>query len=374
MSLFSLHKEHELSAVIAQTDIEKIVAAYELPPQIPFGVELAPIMFTALFDDGVWQPGSLVPFADVPVNPAATALQFGQQAFEGMKAYKGAHATPVLFRPNMNWRRFARSARRLKMPEVPADLFARALSSLTTTLQAFVPSGRGQSLYLRPTLFGLDPHFALRGSDRTMFLVIASPSDAYYSDSISVMIERKDRRAAPGGTGAEKVGGNYAASLLANERCVAKGYDQSLWLDPDSGENIEELSAMNIVAVIDGELHTPAPSGSLLEGVTRDSMLQLAPNLGLKGISRIMPINALIDDIEAGRCSELFACGTGAIVSPIKAIGEADGQEWALQNVGVVAETFRSALLDIQEGTVEDPFGWTIGASDAAVLEEFLRR
>lgn len=373
VSLFGLYRETTLSAVIAKSEVEKLVEAYELPAEIPFGVELAPIMFTALFEDGAWQSGSLVPFGDVPVNPAATALQFGQQAFEGMKAYKGAHATPVLFRPDMNWQRLGRSARRLKMPEVPAELFARALSALATTLQAFVPAGRGQSLYLRPTLFGLDPHFALRGSDRYMFLVIASPSDAYYSDSIRIMIERNDRRAAPGGTGAEKVGGNYAASLLANERCVAKGYDQSLWLDPDTGENIEELSAMNIVAVIDGQLHTPAPSGSLLEGVTRDSMLQLAPQLGLEGISRTMPINELIADIEAGRCSELFACGTGAIVSPIKAVGEANGQEWTLPKVGVVAEIFRDALLNIQEGTAEDPFGWTVGASDAVALEAFLR-
>jgi len=333
---------------------------------------MAPIMFSAEFHGGVWQPGGLIPFADVPVNPASTALQFGQQAFEGMKAYKGVEAMPHLFRPDMNWRRFARSAARLRMPAVPAPLFAEALSSLSVALASFVPDGRGQSLYLRPTLFGLDPQFAVKGSERFRFLVLASPADAYYSDPIRIMIERESRRAARGGTGAVKVGGNYAASIQANENCVSLGFDQSLWLDPVAGENIEELSAMNFVAVIDGGIHTPAPSGSLLEGVTRDSLLKIAQNLGIAGVSREMSIDALLADIESGRCSELFACGTGAIVAPIAAIGEADGREWSLRDVGRVSAQLRDALLDIQERKVEDSFGWTVAAANVDDLSKFV--
>ena len=361
-----------MTAAIADSEVAGILAGYRLPDKIPFGAELAPVMYRAEFRGGEWQSGSLVPFAEVPLNPASTALQFAQQAFEGMKAYKAANLRPTLFRPNLNWRRFARSAERLRMPVVPPALFADALSSIAGSLAGFIPGGRGQSLYLRPTMFGLDPQFSVKGSARFLFLVIASPSDAYYTDSIRIMIERDNCRAARGGTGAEKVGGNYAASLLANENCVARGFDQSLWLDPATRENIEELSAMNFMAVIDGALHTPAPSGSLLEGVTRDSLLTLAQQLGIEATSRTMPVNDLLRDIEAGRCSELFACGTGAIVAPIVAIGESDGREWSLPDVGRLASRLRDALLDIQEGKTGDQFGWVIDAADREALTAFI--
>ena len=354
------------------TKVTELLTAYQLPDEIPFGVEMAPVMYQAEYRNGAWQTGALVPYGDIPVNPASTALQFAQQAFEGMKAYKGAHESPVLFRPDRNWRRFGRSATRLRMPEVPAHLFADALSAVVNAMSEFVPAGRGQSLYLRPTLFGMDNHFALRGSDRFLFILLASPSDAYYASPIRVMIERENCRAARGGTGAEKVGGNYAASIQANENCVAHGFDQSLWLDPSLGKNIEELSAMNVMAVIDDTLHTPQLSGSLLEGVTRDSLLALATHLGTETHARAMPVDELLSDIEAGRCSELFACGTGAIVAPIAAIGEADGREWPLTDVGRRSAVMRDALLDIQEGRADDPFGWVIPAADKETLAEYL--
>ena len=354
------------------SDVAALLASYRLPEKLTFGVELAPVMYRAEYRDGAWQRGSLVPFGDVPVNPASTALQFAQQCFEGMKAYRGAHARPVLFRPNRNWRRFSNSAARLMMPTVPAGLFADALSSIASAMAPFTPEGRGQSLYLRPTLFGLDPHFAVKGSDRFMFLVLASPSDAYYADPIRIMIERDNTRAASGGTGAVKVGGNYAASLLANRNCVEHGYDQSLWLDPVSRRNIEELSAMNFMAIIDGQLHTPALSGSLLEGVTRDSLMSLAKHLGIETVARPMPVDDLLADIESGRCTELFACGTGAIVAPIRTIGEADGRSWDVSDIGVVSARLRDALLDIQEGRSADPFGWTVDAIDAAALRSYV--
>ena len=361
-----------MTDVNPDSEVAGIIASYRLPDRIPFGVEMAPVMYSAEYRDGEWQTGSLVPYGDVPVSPASTALQFAQQAFEGMKSYKGKHPQPVLFRPNLNWRRFARSAERLRMPVVPPALYAEALSSLASSLAAFIPDGRGQSLYLRPTMFGLDNHFAVKGSDRFLFVVLASPSDAYYASPIRIMIERESCRAAKGGTGAEKVGGNYGASLQANENCVAHGFDQSLWLDPTTRENIEELSAMNFMAVIDGTLHTPALSGSLLEGVTRDSLLKLAQHLGIEGTARTIPVNELLRDIEEGRCSELFACGTGAIVAPIKAIGEADGREWSLPDVGVLSSKLRDALLDIQDGTKADPFGWVIDAVDREDLTAFI--
>ncbi len=352
--------------------VTEILANYRLPHSIPFGVELAPVMFRADCHAGRWQDGDLVQFGPVAVNPASTALQFAQQAFEGMKAYRASGERPVLFRPNLNWRRFGRSAQRLRMPVVPAALFADALSSVASSLARFIPGGRGQSLYLRPTLFGVDAHFAVKGSENFVFVLVASPSDAYYSKPIRVMVERSNCRAATGGTGAEKVGGNYGASLLASENCAARGYDQPLWLDPASRKNIEELSAMNFMAVIDGGLHTPSLSGSLLEGVTRASLLTLAKHLGIRTTERVMPVDELIRDIAAGRCTELFACGTGAIVAPIGTIGEADGTKFELPVVNRMSFQLRDALLDIQEGKAGDPFGWVADATDPDALTRFI--
>ncbi len=357
-----------------ETDVSILLADYELPESLGFGVELAPVMYRADYRDGEWRSGALVPFADVPVNPASTALQFGQQCFEGMKAYQVESSIPILFRPNLNFRRFRKSAHRLCMPDVPSSLFAEALSSITNAMQPYIPGGVGQSLYLRPTIFGLDPHFAVKGSERFTFLVLASPSDAYYAAPIRVMVEREDCRAAVGGTGAEKVGGNYAASLLATERCIQKGFHQSLWLDPKSRSNIEELSAMNFMAVVDGTLCTPALSGSILDGVTRDSILDIARHKRIYAKDTEMPVDELLENIDSGRCSEAFACGTGAIVCPISAIGDADGKEYRLPEVNQMAATLRSSLLDIQECRVPDPFDWVIGSKNSQELSEYLEK
>jgi branched-chain amino acid aminotransferase len=170
------------------------------------------------------------------------------------------------------------------------------------------------------------------------------------------------------------VGGNYGASLFANDNCVRHGFDQSLWLDPATHRNIEELSAMNFMAVIDGELHTPALSGSLLDGVTRNSLLQLAQRLGIRTGERTMPVEDLIGDVKAGRCSELFACGTGAIVAPIGAIGEANGTVYELREVNQMAARLRETLLDIQESKVADPFDWVVDATNARKLGEYLAK
>jgi branched-chain amino acid aminotransferase len=351
-----------------RSDVSRLLGAYRLPDSLSFGVELAPIMYRADYADREWGNAAVVPFTEIPVNPASTALQFAQQAFEGMKAYQVAQAAPTLFRPNLNFQRFNRSARRLCMPAVPASLFAEALSSLTILLQPFIPGGAGQSLYLRPTIFGLDPHFAVKSSERFVFLVLASPSDAYYADPVRVMIERDDCRAAVGGTGAEKVGGNYAASLQATQKCIEKGFGQSLWLDPKTRSNVEELSAMNFMAVVDGELHTPALSGSILGGVTRASLLELARHLGITANETTMPVDELLRNIECGRCSEAFACGTGAIICPISAIGDARGEAIELPEVNRMAATLRAALLDIQEGRADDPFGWVVDPRDGQAL------
>jgi len=345
--------------------ISNILDNYELPATLGFGQELAPVMYRADFSDGQWQDGELVPFGPVAINPAATALQFAQQAFEGMKAFRIAQCSPQLFRPEMNFQRLGRSAERLCMPAPSAELFADSLTQLSSILEAFIPGGNGQSLYLRPTLFGLDPKFAVQGSANFTFLCLASPSDAYYGQPITVMIERENCRASVGGTGAEKVGCNYAASLQATQRSIESGFDQPLWLDPAERKSIEELSGMNFMAVIDGDLHTPVLNGSILPGVTRDSLIRLATSLGVDVFRRNMPVDDLLSDIKSGRCSEVFACGTGAIVCPISAIGEADGSILKLSHVDEMANRLKLALLDIQEGRAADQFKWMVNATQS---------
>lgn len=350
-----------------QTDVTALLKDYALPSPLGFGRELAPIMYRADYMNGTWQPGRLIPFGEVEINPAATCVQFGQQCFEGMKAYQVAQEAPALFRPEMNFARFRRSAGRLCMPAPVSSLFADALSQTTTALRDFIPGNSGQSLYLRPTLLGLDPTFAVKGSENYCFLLIASPSDAYYTAPIKVMVEREHSRAAKGGTGAEKVGGNYAGSLQATGRSIGAGFDQPLWLDAATGTNIEELSGMNFAAIVDGALHTPALSGTILPGITRASLFDIARSQGMDVVERTMPIDELLRDIETGRCSELFACGTAAIISPIAEIGDTETRQTP-KDINKVAKALKDALLGIQEGRKSDTFGWMADAADVDAL------
>jgi branched-chain amino acid aminotransferase len=348
--------------------LNETLGGYRLPDDLGFGRELAPVMYRAEHREGRWTAGGLVPYAPIAINPAATILHYAQQAFEGLKAYRVGQPGPELFRPELNYARLLRSSGRMCMPPLPADLFVDALSQVTVSLADHIPGGSGQSLYLRPFLMGTGPCLAVKSSDVFTFLLIASPSDAYFSKPIRVMVERHHCRAAVGGTGADKVAGNYAASLQATTRCSELGFDQPLWLDPAERQYVEELSGMNLVAVIDGALHTPLLSGSILPGVTRDSLLQLARLQGLEVVERAIPVDELLDDIAAGRCTELFACGTAAIVCPIAAVGEEDGSAVGLAERGRVANQLRAAILDIQEGRADDPFGWMVKAADTAEL------
>lgn len=353
-------------------NVTALLKQYALPSPLGFGNELAPIMYRADYMDGKWQAGQLVPFGEIGINPAATCVQFGQQCFEGMKAYQVKQTAPELFRPEANYARFCRSATRLCMPPPPASLFADAITQLTEAFRDFIPGDTGQSLYLRPTLLGLDHTFAVRSSQTFCFLLIASPSDAYYTTPIKIMVELEHSRAAAGGTGAEKVGGNYAGSLLATDKSIKAGFDQPLWLDAASHTFIEELSGMNFMAVINDELHTPLLSGTILPGVTRASIIQLADSLDVHVVERNMPVKDLLDDIKQGSCSELFACGTAAIISPISEIGEQDSSKIRLPHVDRLAQKLKTALLDIQEGRIDDPFGWMVCASDTNRLLERL--
>ncbi len=338
--------------------VEAALAGYRLPEKLGFGLSTAPVMFSALYANGAWDEGELLPHGPVEIWPGARVLHYAELVFEGMKAYRVGNDTPSLFRPQANYQRLVRSATRLAMPAPSEALFMTALTAITRACTPFIPRVSGQSLYLRPFIFGTEPGYQIRPSLTARFLVIANPAEVYSAGPMRVSIERDDSRASPGGTGTAKTGGNYAASLRATQVASERGYTVALWLDAGTRQLIQELSGMNLFAVIDGTLHTPLLDGSILEGITRDSLLTLARARGLTVVERPMRIDELLEQIRSGVCTEVFACGTAAIVSPIELLGERDGTEYRPRDVDVVAASLREGLLAIQERRVEDPFGW----------------
>src|SRR5580658_7874970 len=251
------------------------------------------------------------------------------------------------------------SAERIAMTAVPEQLFLEGINAVVGACTPFVPDKSGQSLYVRPFLFGTEPGYAVRASNTARFMVIANPSDAYAAGAMKVLIEREQVRAAFGGLGTVKAGANYAASLLASTQAVSRGYTVALWLDPMTRQNIEELSGMNLFAVIGNELHTPVLNDSILPGITRDSLIVLARDSGWRVVERAMPIGELLGQLSSGECSEVFACGTAAIVCPISLIADADGREYRPAKIDERARILREQLLAVQERRAPDPYGWT---------------
>jgi branched-chain amino acid aminotransferase len=343
---------------VINAGLARALREFELPAQLGFGPVAAPAMFSAEWTEGRWNEGELLPYGPIEIFPGARALQYAELVFEGMKAYR-VGPTPNLFRPRENWLRMSRSAQRLAMPTVPEALFFEAVEAVVRACREFIPRESGRALYLRPCLFGTEPGYVLRNSSTFRFMVIANPVEAYSAGPMRVAIERQDVRAAVGGVGAAKAAANYAPSLRASSAAMARGLTVALWLDAKEQRFIQELSGMNVFAVIDGELHTPPLDGAILPGVTRDSLLRLAPHLGFAVLERPMALGDLLGQIRSGRCSELFACGTAAIVSPIALVADDDGEEYLPKQTNIVAAQLREALLAIQEQRSADVFGWT---------------
>ena len=338
-------------------DVAAAIKQFARPEKLGFGTVNAPVMFSAEWQDRKWGPGRLLPYGPIEILPGARALQYGELVFEGLKAYRIGQSQPNLFRPDANCSRLEQSALRLAMPPVPPELFFEGLESVTRACAPFIPSRSGQSLYLRPFLFGTESGYLLRNSHTFRFMVIANPVESYASGTPSVAIERRDVRAAVGGVGAAKTAANYAASLRGSTAAVAGGHAVALWLDAASHRYIQELSGMNFFAVIDGELHTPELDSAILPGVTRDSLIRLARHLGYTVHERQMDIDELLMQIGSGRCSEIFACGTAAIIMPISAL--ADGADlYEPRQTNELASRLREALLAIQERRAPDPFNW----------------
>jgi branched-chain amino acid aminotransferase len=290
-------------------------------------------------------------------------LHYAQEIFEGMKAYPRPGGGASLFRPDANARRFNQSARRMAMPDLPEELFLESVRSLVRAEKDWIPNGDEGALYLRPFMFASEVFLGVKPADEYLYAVIASSVGAYFkgeAPAISLWVTRDYIRAAPGGTGAAKCGGNYAASLVAQAEALRNGCDQVVFLDAIERRWIEELGGMNVFFVFDdGSIQTPPLSGTILAGITRDSLLRLARDMGLTVREEPYSIDQWQADAESGRLTEAFACGTAAVVTSIGSVRGADGGfTIGGQSTGTLTQRLRSALVDIQRGRASDPYGW----------------
>jgi branched-chain amino acid aminotransferase len=311
-----------------------------------------------------WSGRRIVPYGPITLDPAASVLHYAQEIFEGLKAYRHADGSIWTFRATANAERFTRSARRLALPELDVADFLGAIETLVRVDREWVPSGEETSLYLRPFMFAAEPFIGVRPSHRVEFYAIASPVGSYFASGVapvSIWVEHSTHRAGPGGTGAAKCGGNYAGSMAAQEHAYARGCEQVLYLDAVTGQHLEELGGMNIMVVFDdGSVATPPTSGTILEGVTRSSILQLLADRGTGVVERPVSLAEVVDGARSGRVREVFACGTAAVMTPVgRLVGEDFEVQVADGGPGELTMSVRQELTDIQYGRAEDRHGWT---------------
>lgn len=314
--------------------------------------------------DGGWHDRRVEPYGPLQLDPATAVLHYGQEIFEGLKAYRHADGSVWTFRPQANAARFARSAQRLALPVLSEADFIGAIEALVRTDVAWVPSGEETSLYLRPFMYASEPFLGVRPSLETEFLVIASPVGPYFAGGVrpvAIWVDQEYHRAGAGGTGAAKCGGNYAASLLPQQNAYDKGFEQVCFLDASTNTMIEELGGMNVVVVrADGSAVTPPVSGSILEGVTRSSILQLLVDAGHEVSEQPVSLAELRAGLEDGSVAEVFACGTAAVITPIGRLASDDFDLTVGDGgAGPVTTRIRGELTDIQYGRSTDRHGWT---------------
>lgn len=309
-----------------------------------------------------WHNPRIEPYAPFVLDPATMVLHYGQGIFEGLKAYRTEQDKIQMFRPGDNFKRLNYSARKLCIPEIDAAFALDALKELLRIERDWVPGAPGTSLYIRPTIIATDPFLGVRASHTYRFYIILSPVGAYYPEGfnpIKIMVTREHVRAVRGGVGDTKTMGNYAASLLAGEKAHEAGYTQVLWLDGVEQRFVEEVGSMNILFVIDGEVVTPKLSGSILPGITRDSVLALAKSWGMPTSERLITIDEVFEAHQSGRLSEIFGSGTAAVVSPV---GELKYEDSVITigggEVGPVAQRLFDTMTDIQYGRAADTLGW----------------
>ena len=333
--------------------------------KLGFGTLFTDYMFIMDYEpDKGWHSARIEPYGPMALDPSTMFLHYAQGAFEGLKAYRTESGRIQLFRPQENFKRLNRSCRRLCMPEIDENFTLDALKQLLTMEKDWVPGAPETSLYIRPTLIAMDPYLGVRASHTYRFFIILSPVGAYYPEGfnpVKIQVTHEYVRAVRGGVGEAKTPGNYAASILAGEKAHKEGYSQVLWLDGVEQKYLEEVGSMNIFFVIDDEIVTPELNGSILPGITRDSVIRLAKHWNDNVSEKKISIDALMQAHADGKLQEVFGSGTAAVISPVGEIKYGDkvitisGGE-----VGPVALKYYNAITDIQYGKTEDPLGWIV--------------
>lgn len=340
---------------------------YSLAPEkIEFGRQCTPNFLLSEYRHGSWNEPRVEALHNFSMHPASNVFQYGQAIFEGLKAYRQPNDRVVLFRPEMNARRFAESAIRMGMPPVDDEVFLEAARVLVDMERPFIPEAPG-TLYLRPTMIGTEASLGVRASNEFIFYIITLPSGAYFKEmsegtaAVRVFVEQSTSRAAPGGTGNIKAAANYAVTLQSIRDAKERGCSQVLFLDATRRRRVEELGGMNVFFVRNGELVTPRLNGTILPGVTRDSLLTLGPQLGIPAIEADLDIDQVVAEAESGVLTEAMACGTAATVAGISELVFADGRVVPIGDgkAGPITTRLFEAITAIQFGRVPDRFGWT---------------
>ena len=333
---------------------------------IPLGKTFTDHMFVCDYKDGAWHDPRVEPLHLVPTHPAAMALHYGQAIFEGMKAYKNLEGQPILFRPEMNAKRLNKSADRMGMPGFPEELFVEGLKHLVATDQAWIPTDEGSALYLRPFMYADEAFIGMRAATSFKFIIIASPSSPIFSKRIKLKAEPQYIRAAHGGTGEAKAAGNYAAAIKPTEIAKNEGYDQVLWLDAHDHKYIQEVGTMNIFFQIGDDFITPKLDGSILAGITRDSVIQLLRSEGYRVKEKLISIDEIKEAHVTGQLKEAFGTGTAVGITFIEGISI--GNDYLkLSEDNPVAKSIKEKLHQIKTGKIEDKFNWVVEVNEALV-------
>jgi branched-chain amino acid aminotransferase len=335
-----------------------------LPAKLGFGQVFSNRMFTQTWNaEQGWHDAKIGAYGPISLDPATAVFHYAQEIFEGTKAYRRADGNINLFRPWENARRFNRSAERMAMELVDEESHVEAIAQLVKLEHQWVPSGEGESLYIRPTMIATEPALGVHASSSYLHYIIVGPVGAYFASGfnpVAVYISDDYVRAVRGGTGEAKCGGNYAASLIVGAEVAKKGYSQVLWLDGVERRFVEEVGAMNIAFAYGKHIVTPELSGTILHGITRNSVLRLAPDIGYTVQEARLDVNDILRDIESGKITEVFGMGTAAVIAPVGKFGYKN-KEYVVNNgeVGPIAQHLYKTLTDIQYGRIADPYGWT---------------
>ncbi|MCD8740617.1 branched-chain amino acid aminotransferase [Mucilaginibacter roseus] len=326
---------------------------------LPFGKTFSDHMLMVDYADGEWKNFQILPYGDISLSPAISALHYGQAFFEGIKAYKHEDGKVVIFRPDKNAERFNRSAERLCMPTIPEDVFVQSIAALVDIDRGWIPTKANHALYIRPFMFATDPYLGVQASTTYKYMVLTGPVGPYFSKPLRVKIESHYTRAAQGGMGFAKAAGNYASSMMPAKKAVEEGFDQIIWTDGSNHEFIEEMGAANAMFILDGKLVTPSTGDTILKGVTRDTVIKLAQAWGIPVEERKVAVAEIIEGAKNGSLTDAFGAGTAATIAPVGSINY-NGEEFTLSDplTREFSQKVLKTLDDIRYGRTEDTYGW----------------